>query len=40
MEILVGVVVMIALCGLVGLAFQRLEGPTRFRDVNVDGEPD
>ena len=40
MEILIGLGLMVLLCGLVGLAFQPLEGPHRFRDVNVDGEPD
>ena len=40
MEILVGLMVMAALCALVALAFQPLEGPHRFQDVNADGEPD
>ncbi len=40
MEILAGLIVMGVLCGLVALAFQPLEGPHRFRDVNADGEPD
>ena len=40
MEILVGLIVMAVLCGLVALAFQPLDVPHRFRDVNVDGEPD
>ncbi|WP_428149312.1 hypothetical protein [Brevundimonas sp.] len=40
MEILTGVIVLATLCGLVGLAFQPLEGPRHFRDSNVDGEPD
>ncbi len=40
MEILTGLVVLLVLCGLVGLAFQPLEGPRRFHDANADGEPD
>ncbi|WP_309629531.1 hypothetical protein [Brevundimonas sp.] len=40
MEILIGLFVLLTLCGLVGLAFQPLGGPRRFRDVNRDGEPD
>ena len=40
MEILVGLVVLMLLCGLVALAFQPLDAPRHFRDVNSDGEPD
>ncbi len=40
MEILIGLGVMALLCVLVGLAFQPLDVPHRFRDANVDGEPD
>jgi hypothetical protein len=40
MEILAGLIVMAVLCGLVALLFQPLDVPHRFRDANVDGEPD
>ena len=40
MEILIGLGVVAVLCAVVALAFQPLEGPHRFRDVNADGEPD
>ena len=40
MEILIGLFVLVTLCGLVGLAFQPLQGPKHFRDANSDGEPD
>lgn len=40
MEILIGLGVVAVICALVALAFQPLEGPHRFRDVNADGEPD
>jgi hypothetical protein len=40
MDILAGLIVLIVLCGLVGLAFRPLEEPRRFHDANSDGEPD
>ena len=40
MDILIGLVAMVVVCGLVALAFQPLDVPHRFRDANSDGEPD
>ena len=40
MEILSGLIVLVVICALVALAFRPLEGPHRFHDADVDGEPD